>query len=167
MSTDTKDFWDSVKKLSPKGCWLWTGAKVGKYGACRRTAGENRAHRAAWALANGPIPKGLFVCHRCDNPPCVNPGHLFLGTVYDNNADMVAKGRNVGPKGEIQHRAAVTEQDVLAIRAAALEGVGQRALARKYGVSQNCIWHILKRKTWTHLPDAAARSSAKGEGQDG
>lgn len=91
-----KRFWDNVQK-SP-GCWLWTAAKRHKgYGAFN-VRGENfKAHRLAWELTYGPIPKGMHVCHRCDTPSCVNPTHLFLGTNQDNVADMFQKGRNSPP----------------------------------------------------------------------
>lgn len=86
-------FWQHVKVGDPSECWLWTGSKhkqgYGLYGA-----GPRRAHRIAWTLIHGEIPPGLQVLHRCDNPPCVNPAHLFLGTDKDNHQDKAAKGRH-------------------------------------------------------------------------
>jgi hypothetical protein len=86
-------FWRRVRVGSPEECWPWTGAKhkqgYGLYGA-----GPKRAHRVAWTLVHGEIPPGLQVLHRCDNPPCVNPGHLLLGTALDNQQDKAAKGRH-------------------------------------------------------------------------
>lgn len=98
-------FWSRVNKTT--SCWVWTGATTGKVGhgvICTkrdRLAGINElmlCHRLSWELANGPIPNGKHVLHHCDNPPCVNPKHLFLGTQADNNRDMFSKGRG-NPRG--------------------------------------------------------------------
>jgi len=99
MKTNLCDrFWPNVEKR-PSGCWFWTGArKHTGYGQIWVVNSAKTAHRISWILHNGPIPTGLCVLHKCDNPPCVNPDHLFLGTRADNNLDCVAKGRNViGP----------------------------------------------------------------------
>ena len=92
-----EQFWSRVEKTD--SCWLWTGS-TNKYGyGLTHRGGPNqattrRAHRMAWELCNGPIPKGLWVLHKCDNPPCVNPDHLFVGNRSDNMKDAAAKGRN-------------------------------------------------------------------------
>lgn len=93
----TERFWENVDKRGPDDCWEWMAGKEFGYGYIRREGHKGkmaRAHRVAWELTNGPIPKGMCVLHRYDNPGCCNPAHLWLGTLADNNADMAAKGRH-------------------------------------------------------------------------
>lgn len=127
----------------PEGaCWEWGGPTNKKgYGT-----GANGvfAHRLAYERARGPIPHGLLVCHTCDNPPCCNPSHLFLGTTQDNADDMVAKGRSQVPA----HRKLTAEQ-VIEIRArCAAGGVTKAALAREYGISEAGIGMVVRRETY-------------------
>lgn len=136
------------------GCHLWLGllAKNG-YGIVS-WGGSMYAHRASWQAANGrPVPPGMLVCHRCDNRACVNPDHLWIGTYADNLGDMAAKGRahkgSPLTRGENHHRAILTTENVLAIRA------DQRsthvALARTYGVTPDTIKRVRDGLIWKHL----------------
>lgn len=111
-----------------------------------------RTHRLAWQLANGPIPIGMFVCHHCDNPPCCNPEHLFLGTALDNNRDRHEKGRSVIRVGMDLGIAKLTDAQVIEIRARYAHG-GQthRALADEFGVTRTTIGRIVSRAAWRHL----------------
>lgn len=156
---------NQVRKLKkvqrdPTECWPWTGrVDPDGYGFIK-LLGEYKAHRAAWVLANGPIPAGMFVCHRCDNPPCCNPSHLFLGTPADNMRDRHRKGRyatgadhwiakNPGrmPSGEKHASCKLTNAQVTAIRAEYVDQYGmQTVLAKKYGVSQSTIHVIVREK---------------------
>ncbi len=89
-------FWQKVEK-NPEGCWSWTATiDRGGYGSIGTPTGLEYAHRLSWIIHNGPIPNGLFVLHHCDNPPCVRPDHLFLGTHQDNQDDRLRKGRRIG-----------------------------------------------------------------------
>jgi hypothetical protein len=103
-------FWSKVNKDGPVlrpelgPCWEWTASLVtGGYGGFSVRRRQTRAHRYSWEETNGPVPSGLFVLHRCDNPPCVRPSHLFLGTIQDNVDDMMAKGRQVSVSRRIPH----------------------------------------------------------------
>ncbi len=148
-------FWSKVQKS--EGCWLWTGAKdpngYGRFSVGRRM---RLSHRIAYELTTGePIASGMNACHRCDNPSCVNPAHLFIGTQADNVHDMQAKGRTgySGSRGSKHPMAKLTESDVVAIRA---DKRSQTAIAADYGVSQSAIHLIKSRKEWKHVPEVAA-----------
>lgn len=139
-------------------CWLWTGKiNRGGYGEIRVGAGMKKAHHAAVFLATGDWPPaGAVVCHRCDNPRCVNAQHLFVGTHADNVADRHEKGRTVMnrcpdhllPRGEQNGGAKLTEPDVREIRASSATGP---VMAEKFGVSVKTISRIRRREKWAHV----------------
>lgn len=137
------------------GCWNWTGTNRGRgYGQLRVGKATRSAHRLSYEVFCDIIPTGMVVCHRCDNPSCINPVHLFLGTQASNIADMVSKGRNAkGPvvahAGTKNPKAKLTEHAVTAIREST--GASNKALARKFGVSNVQIANIRKGKSWAHL----------------
>ena len=167
--SDPDRFWSKVDKSGD--CWIWTGAifqhkqVANKYGMFALNRRPYRAHRYSYETQIGPIPDGLYVCHTCDNPICVKPPHLFLGTAQDNVDDMLAKGRsNTGKipgkggysgklpprvsKGENSVHAKLTQFQVDEIRSlAAMGGVSQRDLARKFNVGRSTIRHILDGNT--------------------
>lgn len=155
-------FWSRVNKAAPNGCWEYTGfRKWDGYGwLSRKIEGRKSryitAHRYAWTLLRGQVPEGMQVLHRCDNPPCCNPDHLFLGTRDDNMADMWRKGRN--PRGERSRHAKLTEAQAKAILDNPPSwpnkphgGGGIHELADKYGVGYACIASLVAGRTWKHL----------------
>lgn len=145
-------FWSYVQKTD--ACWLWIGKTKTPGGYGRIKATNNRsvvAHRLSWTLHYGSIPDGLDVCHRCDNPPCVRPDHLFLGTHAENMRDMLRKGRGNPPKGEKNHLHQLTDALVRRIRAEHASGGSFRALARKYHVNPRTVKLAVQRDTWKHV----------------
>ncbi len=152
-------------EVAPNGCWEWT-ASLSRYGYGQLRTGTvkeggrtmTKAHRFSWELHNGPIPKGLAVCHKCDNRKCVNPEHLFLGTNADNTADMMAKGR--GARGERHGNHKLTDDDVVRIRALA-GSMLQREIAARFGVNQQTVSKILNgsRRLTDPDPDLASYQS--------
>ncbi len=156
-------FWAKVQVTADAdGCWLWTArARYSRgYGAFSAQQGKQTgAHRFMWELTQGPIPAGMFVLHHCDNPPCVRPDHLFLGTARDNAIDMARKrrtGRDAHPEayshlnGDGNPAARLTQTAVTEIRRRyAAGGILQRELAEEYGVQQTTVSSVILRKNWT------------------
>ncbi len=139
-----------VGKRDPNDCWEWLGSKDGcGYGTFAIGRKVKNSHRVAWQIENGEIPDGMCVCHRCDNPPCCNPGHLFLGTHSDNMKDMSRKGR--APRGEKSPSAKITEGDVREIRRLVSMGVGQTDIAKEFGIAISNVSQISNRKRWRHV----------------
>jgi len=136
-------FWGKINKIK-SGCWEWTGSKSGKgYGLLRLNVGEKLqyAHRVSWEIHNGKIYNSLFVLHSCDNPPCVNPRHLFLGTQKDNIQDAIRKGRFAC--GEKQKHK-ITESQVKTIRGLYKKGgITQIKIGKIFGLGQGHISRII------------------------
>lgn len=178
---DIERFWSKVDRSGgPDACWMWTAARHEfGYGKIRVQRKDVGAHRVAWEITNGPVPEGMFVCHTCDNPPCCNPAHLWIGTSTENAADRHAKGRSYGgdrhwqrvhpelrlrgshhwshqhpsrvARGEAHGRAHLTADNVRAIRQRYAMGATLKGLAQDYGVTSQNIWNVVHRKTWAHV----------------
>lgn len=148
-----KNSYDKYVVRNEEGCWGWKGCPSKEYGSLQyggkyKTVG---AHQASWILNFGDIPKGMFICHHCDNPICSRPDHLFLGTPTDNVHDMHRKGRNKTLKGERAFNAVLTEDDVKEILKELKEGFKIYHLSKKYHVSPGTIHCIKENKTWKHI----------------
>jgi len=156
-------FWEKVQKTD--SCWMWTASKRYKgYGAFiwKDKDGriiQGRAHRFSWTIHKGDIPEGIFVLHHCDQPACVNPEHLFLGTNQDNVNDKMKKGRHVkaetyGPgkykRGKDHHRTKLTSDTILRIRND-YPSLSFSRIAKKYSISISHAYAIVKRKAWKHV----------------
>jgi hypothetical protein len=152
--TPVEQFWANVAKGD--GCWEWQGVRktegYGRWGVGIKAYGHGGvAHRMSWILANGPIPAGMLVCHRCDNPPCVRPDHLFLGTAVDNNRDRDAKGRarwldrEFQPSGEKSHAAKYSDVELARWRHLHyVEGLNYNQIATSVGCTREWVRQVVK-----------------------
>lgn len=145
-------FWEKVDKSGK--CWVWTACKQAfGYGKFVIKKGDSpvAAHRLSYELEVGQIPKGLFVLHRCDNPACVRPAHLFIGTQRDNMQDMRSKGRwsykSRNQTGERNPNSILTDAQVAAMLQDLGRGGKPVSVARKYGIQYKTLWAIRQRKT--------------------
>ena len=155
IGTLEERFWDKVAFLGAglDECWEWTASRLpwgyGVIGRGRKDGKSRLAHRVSWELENGPIPEGMCVLHHCDNPGCVNPSHLFLGTNMDNTQDMISKGREADRRGAKNPTAKLTRQDVYEIRQMLQQQIYQRVIAMKYGIARSTVSHIKTGRDWS------------------
>ena len=160
MAYRRRPFWDRVdeqiERIPFSGCWFWTGGTVGSgYGIAHDQGKHRLIHRAMWERTNGAIPAGMFVLHRCDVPCCVNPAHLFIGSILDNNRDRESKGRGGQLTGASHKRPtaklnAAQVEEIKKRLENPYHGIGN-ALAKEYGISQAVISGIRHGTGWAHV----------------
>ena len=145
-------FLGKCRECHATGCIEWMSSRnESGYGVLNVKGIPIRAHRIAWTIRVGPIPRGTFVLHRCDNPGCVNVEHLFLGTAADNTADMMAKGRGVFVRGEKCGTSKLTDDAVREIRKLHAAGVSHKNIAPLFGIHPSQICRICSRELWGHV----------------
>lgn len=151
-SNTIEDFWNSVDRSGgPDSCWVWKKSRSPRgYGKTHHNGKEWRANRLAFFLETGTTPDA--VCHRCDNPPCCNPRHLFAGTHGTNARDRAKKNRGFRPMGERHHHSRLTAESVMSIRREYASGASCIDLAAKFGASREHITDIVYGRRWRHLP---------------
>lgn len=160
---------DPVKRLEKNtvkidsGCWEWQGAKTKfGYGQMVVDGKVEIIPRFTYRMFVGPIPEGMYVCHKCDNPSCWNPDHLYLGTAQDNARDRVERGRNAPKSGTFNGRSILVDTDVVEIRSRYKKGgISMSELARQHGVSFGTISRVVKKQGWCHVPDEDISSDRK------
>ena len=151
-----KRFWNKVNVKSDNECWNWTASKKKHgYGKLGVGKGQEVAHRVSWVIHYGKIPKGMCVCHHCDNPSCVNPKHLFLGVHADNMLDMKKKGRAKGHIGESNPKAILSEPEVIEMRKIYDSHENKYGLTKRmsnaYEVPYGTLQKVVRRYTWNHI----------------
>lgn len=148
--------WSKIDRRGNDECWLWTGCRTKKGYGMILAEHERKyipAHRGVWAEIHGAIKGGVEICHKCDNPPCCNPEHLFSGTHQENMADCATKKRFNPARGELQHAAKLTEELIGKIIQDRLLGASYKKLSAKYGVAESSIHKAVTGKSWKHLFD--------------
>ena len=147
QTTKEERFWNNVVVLTyDLGCWLWVSrTNEDGYGRTDWKGRSTFAHRVAWELKNGPIPDGLQVLHKCDNPPCCNPDHLFLGTNLDNVKDKISKGRMQRPFGDNAPNTKILSKDILQIVEMWNARNTTEEIAQRFNVHRETIRAVLKR----------------------
>lgn len=151
-------------KKTDSHCWEWQKATVGpsnkfKYGIIKIHTEKRKvlAHRLSYEIFKGKFDPDLFVCHHCDNPLCINPEHLFLGTNLDNSQDSIKKGRQFPIRSVahlrkgISHGGKLCPDDVKEIRKLRSEGIRRKVIAEKYGITPEHVWLIVTKKSWSHI----------------
>ena len=156
-------FWIKVRVGPRQSCWEWQGSRTPKGYGNMKVGGRAVAysHRISWIIHAGPIPDGMIVMHSCDNPPCVNPAHLRLGTMAENTADMLRKGR--GTTGERNYSAKLTWEQVDQIRALYRgrgKGPTQQEIADRFGVANSVVSRILTGQIWRRPRSAVSGSKS-------
>lgn len=151
MRNELDRFWEKINKKDSESCWEWTAGKYrGGYGHFRKLVDGKwkmyKSHRFSYELHKGKIDKGLLVCHSCDNPSCVNPNHLFLGTAKQNMADYIKKGRN--RFGKVEGYRHLSKEIADAIRADYEAGMSYKQLMAKYETSKSQISRVILRQIW-------------------
>jgi hypothetical protein len=146
-------FWSKVLQPDTDSCWPWIGARFANgYGRVRTSRSTTvTAHRLAFTLTYGQIPDGLVICHKCDNPPCCNPSHLFAGTHLDNVHDCIQKGRRARLEGEQHPMARLTEETARSVRVRYQSGEPSKVIASDVGVTPQMVWAIATGRSWRHL----------------
>lgn len=152
-----RSFWSKVQINPGNSCWEWTGCLNSKGYGCIGLNGKVRlAHRAMLEYLHGEIPPKMVGMHACDNPKCVRPSHLSIGTHQQNMADMRAKGRGKSVVGEQHHNQRVAPSDVIKARQMHAAGIKESEIAKQLGMTAENVWQIVHRRTWSHLPEEAA-----------
>jgi hypothetical protein len=166
-------FWSKVARVDgDDACWPWTGWKASEgYGRLSWCGVETQAHRVAYSLASGPIPAGMVVRHKCDNPPCCRPSHLELGTVAENNEDMRARGRakivHLVQIGAANCNAKLTNEIVRDLRAAWCAGESIKSIALRTGLAVGTVHPMLHGRTWRHVESDTAIPTPHRSGRAG
>ena|SRR3990167_3201580 len=162
-------FWSCVDKDGPllnqsDKCWIWLASRSKEGYGHFYYGGPQQAHRVSWRIAHGNVPPGKLVLHHCDNPPCVNPSHLYVGTDADNVKDQVARGRLRRARGVDAGLAKLTEGQVITIRRMYAAGkCSLPQLSHQFGIAVNAVWMIVRRLTWKHLSDESQGQVAPQE----